>query len=378
MESEPKPFTRISQGKNKHTKTEEKPIKTNMNEEIKSTINKVKQSRNISLEQLKLLLEINDDEVVRFMREEAVKVCQKTYGNQVFIRGLIEFTNFCKNDCYYCGIRRSNSQADRYRLTKEQMLDCCASGYELGFRTFVLQGGEDGYFTDDKICDLVSAIKEKYPDCAVTLSIGEKSKESYKRYFDAGADRYLLRHETADEAHYKKLHPEEMSLAHRKQCLWDLKEIGYQVGCGFMVGSPGQTVETLYEDLQFIRELQPHMVGIGPFISQKDTPFADKASGTMEQTLKLLAIIRLIQPHVLLPATTALGTIHPKGRELGILSGANVVMPNLSPVNVREKYKLYDNKICTGDEAAECRYCMEKRMKSIGYEVAVSRGDYIE
>lgn len=378
MESEPKPFTQISQGKNKHTKTEENPIKTHMNEEIKSTINKVKQSRNISLEQLKLLLEINDDEGVRFMREEAVKVCQKTYGNQVFIRGLIEFTNFCKNDCYYCGIRRSNSYADRYRLTKEQMLDCCANGYELGFRTFVLQGGEDGYFTDDKICDLVSAIKEKYPDCAVTLSIGEKSKESYKRYFDAGADRYLLRHETADEAHYKKLHPEEMSLAHRKQCLWDLKEIGYQVGCGFMVGSPGQTVETLYEDLQFIRELQPHMVGIGPFISQKDTPFADKASGTMEQTLKLLAIIRLIQPHVLLPSTTALGTIHPKGRELGILSGANVVMPNLSPVNVREKYKLYDNKICTGDEAAECRYCMENRMKSIGYEVAVSRGDYIE
>ena len=378
MESEPKPFTQISQGKNKHTKTEENPIKTHMNEEIKSTINKVKQSRNISLEQLKLLLEINDDEGVRFMREEAVKVCQKTYGNQVFIRGLIEFTNFCKNDCYYCGIRRSNSHADRYRLTKEQMLDCCASGYELGFRTFVLQGGEDGYVTDDKICDLVSAIKEKYPDCAVTLSIGEKSKESYKRYFDAGADRYLLRHETADEAHYKKLHPEEMSLSHRKQCLWDLKEIGYQVGCGFMVGSPGQTVETLYEDLQFIRELQPHMVGIGPFISQKDTPFADKASGTMEQTLKLLAIIRLIQPHVLLPATTALGTIHPKGRELGILSGANVVMPNLSPVNVREKYKLYDNKICTGDEAAECRYCMENRMKSIGYEVAVSRGDYIE
>lgn len=378
MESEPKPFTQISQGKNKHTKTEENPIKTHMNEEIKSTINKVKQSRNISLEQLKLLLEINDDESARFIREEAVKVCQKTYGNQVFIRGLIEFTNFCKNDCYYCGIRRSNSQADRYRLTKEQMLDCCASGYELGFRTFVLQGGEDGYFTDDKICNLVSAIKEKYPDCAVTLSIGEKSRESYKRYFDAGADRYLLRHETADEAHYKKLHPEEMSLSHRKQCLWDLKEIGYQVGCGFMVGSPGQTVETLYEDLQFIRELQPHMVGIGPFISQKDTPFADKASGTMEQTLKLLAIIRLIQPHVLLPATTALGTIHPKGRELGILSGANVVMPNLSPVNVREKYKLYDNKICTGDEAAECRYCMENRMKSIGYEVAVSRGDYIE
>ena len=255
------------------------------------------------------------------------------------------------------------------------------AGHPKPFNLKYIGIGNEDLITDifeERFTMIFNAIKEKYPDCAVTLSIGEKSKESYKRYFDAGADRYLLRHETADEAHYKKLHPEEMSLAHRKQCLWDLKEIGYQVGCGFMVGSPGQTVETLYEDLQFIRELQPHMVGIGPFISQKDTPFADKASGTMEQTLKLLAIIRLIHPHVLLPATTALGTIHPKGRELGILSGANVVMPNLSPVNVREKYKLYDNKICTGNEAAECRYCMENRMKSIGYEVAVSRGDYIE
>lgn len=340
-------------------------------------IQEIKCRRDISIEQLEYLLIAEDKDCLKMLREEAVQTAQKIYGNQVFIRGLIEFTNYCKNDCYYCGIRRSNHCADRYRLTKEEILSCTDTGYELGFRTFVLQGGEDPYFTDARICELVSEIRQKHPDCAITLSIGEKSKESYKRYFDAGADRYLLRHETANGTHYRRLHPDELSLEHRKQCLLDLKEIGYQVGCGFMVGSPGQTTETLYEDLQFIRELMPHMVGIGPFIPQKDTPFAREPAGTMEQTLRLLSIIRLIHPHVLLPATTALGTIHPKGRELGIQSGANVVMPNLSPVDVRDKYKLYDNKICTGDEAAECRFCMENRMKSIGYQVVVSRGDYI-
>lgn len=348
-----------------------------MQQTAREMIQEIKGRRDISIEQLEYLLITEDKDCLEMLREEAVQTAQKIYGNQVFIRGLIEFTNYCKNDCYYCGIRRSNHCADRYRLTKEEILSCTDTGYELGFRTFVLQGGEDPYFTDERICELVSEIRQKHPDCAITLSIGEKSKESYKRYFDAGADRYLLRHETANGAHYRRLHPDELSLEHRKQCLWDLKEIGYQVGCGFMVGSPGQTTETLYEDLQFIRELMPHMVGIGPFIPQKDTPFAREPAGTMEQTLRLLSIIRLIHPHVLLPATTALGTIHPKGRELGIQSGANVVMPNLSPVDVRDKYKLYDNKICTGDEAAECRFCMENRMKSIGYQIVVSRGDYI-
>ncbi len=348
-----------------------------MQQTAREMIQEIKCRRDISIEQLEYLLIAEDKDCLKMLREEAVQTAQKVYGNQVFIRGLIEFTNYCKNDCYYCGIRRSNHCADRYRLTKEEILSCTDTGYELGFRTFVLQGGEDPYFTDARICELVSEIRQKHPDCAITLSIGEKSKESYKRYFDAGADRYLLRHETANGTHYRRLHPDELSLEHRKQCLWDLKEIGYQVGCGFMVGSPGQTTETLYEDLQFIRELMPHMVGIGPFIPQKDTPFAREPAGTMEQTLRLLSIIRLIHPHVLLPATTALGTIHPKGRELGIQSGANVVMPNLSPVDVRDKYKLYDNKICTGDEAAECRFCMENRMKSIGYQVVVSRGDYI-
>lgn len=339
-------------------------------------IDQIKNEQTIQREQLQALLETTDEQAINYLRDTARKVADDIYGKQVFIRGLIEFTNYCKNDCIYCGIRRSNPNAQRYRLTEEEILSCCANGYELGFRTFVLQGGEDPYFTDERICNIVAKIKQDYPDCAVTLSIGEKDKASYQAFYDAGADRYLLRHETADEAHYQSLHPAEMSFQHRIQCLYDLKEIGYQVGCGFMVGSPGQTVDTLYEDLMFIKKLQPHMVGIGPFIPQKDTPFGQEPAGTMEQTLRLLSIIRLIHPHVLLPSTTALGTIHPLGREKGIQAGANVVMPNLSPVAVREKYKLYDNKICTGDEAAECRHCMARRMESVGYQVVVSRGDF--
>lgn len=339
-------------------------------------IDQIKNEQTIYREQLQTLLATIDEQAINYLRDTARKVADDIYGKQVFIRGLIEFTNYCKNDCIYCGIRRSNPNAQRYRLTEEEILSCCANGYELGFRTFVLQGGEDPYFTDERICNIVAKIKQDYPDCAVTLSIGEKDKASYQAFYDAGADRYLLRHETADEAHYQSLHPAEMSFQHRIQCLYDLKEIGYQVGCGFMVGSPGQTVDTLYEDLMFIKKLQPHMVGIGPFIPQKDTPFGQEPAGTMEQTLRLLSIIRLIHPHVLLPSTTALGTIHPLGREKGIQAGANVVMPNLSPVAVREKYKLYDNKICTGDEAAECRHCMARRMESVGYQVVVSRGDF--
>lgn len=340
-------------------------------------IKEVREKQNIDLEQLRLLLGNRSQEEVDFLYSQARAVADEVYGNHVFKRGLIEFTNYCKNDCYYCGIRRSNASAERYRLEKETILDCCKRGYELGYRTFVLQGGEDGYFTDERICGIVSAVREKYPDCAITLSIGEKSKESYQKYFDAGANRYLLRHETANSAHYDKIHPAELTLDNRKQCLLNLKDIGYQVGCGFMVGSPYQTIETLYEDLQFIKELEPHMVGIGPFIPQKETPFAKEPAGTLDMTLRLLAIIRLIHPHVLLPATTALGTIHENGRELGVLAGANVVMPNLSPTDVREKYKLYDNKACTGDEAAEGDASLQVRMAEIGYELVCDRGDYI-
>ena len=341
-------------------------------------VREVKEKQNIDKTQLEILLGQASEEDVSFLYKQAREVADSIYGKRVFKRGLIEFTNYCKNDCYYCGIRRSNANAERYRLEKDMILDCCTKGYELGYRTFVLQGGEDGYFTDERICGIVSSIRERYPDCAITLSIGEKSKESYQKYFDAGADRYLLRHETANDAHYGKLHPSELKLSNRKQCLYDLKEIGYQVGCGFMVGSPYQTMETLYEDLMFIKELEPHMVGIGPFIPQQDTPFAKEKAGTLEMTLRLLAIIRLIHPHVLLPATTALGTIHERGRELGILAGANVVMPNLSPSDVREKYKLYDNKACTGDEAAEGDANLCLRMAQIGYELVSDRGDYIK
>lgn len=345
-------------------------------EKVRELIDRLESQRILTKEEFCFLIESIEPEDRVYLYERARSQARAVYGNAIYVRGLIEFTNFCRNDCYYCGIRRGNRQASRYRLTREEILECCKEGYALGFRTFVLQGGEDPYFTDDKICALIRQIKAQYPDCAVTLSIGEKEHDSYQAFFDAGADRYLLRHETADEAHYGKLHPAEMFWKHRMDCLWDLKEIGYQVGCGFMVGSPEQTVDTLYEDLQFIRKLQPHMVGIGPFIPQKDTPFGEKKAGTMEDTLRLLSIIRLLQPHVLLPSTTALGTIHPLGREKGIQAGANVVMPNLSPVAVREKYKLYDNKICTGDEAAECRHCMARRMESVGYKVVVNRGDY--
>ena len=329
-------------------------------------------------QELSFLLENITDEELEILRIKAQKTALENFSDKVYIRGLIEFSSVCKNDCYYCGLRRSNANAVRYRLTKEQIMSCCERGYALGFRTFVLQGGEDGYFNDDVMCDIVSTIKSLYPDCAVTLSLGERSRESYKRLFDAGVDRYLLRHETADEAHYSKLHPPEMSLQARKNCLYTLKEIGYQTGAGFMVGSPYQTYETLAEDLLFLKDLEPQMCGIGPFIPHKDTKFRDEKSGSVRLTLILLSIIRLMHPKILLPATTALGTADGKGREKGILHGANVVMPNLSPTEHRKDYSLYDNKICTGDEAAECIKCMSNRMKSIGYKIVTDRGDYAE
>jgi len=348
-----------------------------MNEK-KQLIDKLKSEQMLSKEEfLELLKEWNTEEE-EYLYAQARQVREAVYGKDVYLRGLIEFTNYCKNDCYYCGIRKSNGKASRYRLTRQQILDCCDQGYALGFRTFVLQGGEDGYYTDEMICEIVSEIKKRHSDCAITLSIGEKSYDSYKAYYKAGAERYLLRHETADSDHYRILHPESLSLENRKKCLFELKEIGYQVGCGMMVGTPGQRPEDLIEDFYFMKELQPHMIGIGPFIAHQDTPFADEPSGTLDDTLHLLGILRLMFPHVLLPATTALGTIHPLGREKGILAGANVVMPNLSPVEVRGKYLLYDGKICTGDEAAECRMCMQRRIEAVGYQVEISRGDYRE
>lgn len=307
---------------------------------------------------------------------KADKVRRRNYGDKVYIRGLIEISNYCKNNCLYCGIRAGNSCVDRYRLTKEQILSCCHEGYDLGFRTFVMQGGEDMHFTDEFMCELIYKIKSLYSDCAVTLSLGERSYDSYKKMFDAGADRYLLRHETANDVHYSRLHPENMSLSARKECLFNLKEIGYQVGSGFMVGSPFQTAENLAEDLLFLKELNPHMIGIGPFISHKDTPFKDKQSGSLYLTLKMVSILRLMFPKALIPATTALSSISPSGREQGLKAGANVVMPNLSPGDVRDKYSLYNNKAHSGSEAAESLELLKSLVKKAGYEIVVDRGDY--
>ena len=343
---------------------------------MKKLIDRLHATGSLDREQWIQLLSERSEETDQYARDLGNKVRQQIYGNVIYVRGLIEFTNYCKNDCYYCGIRRSNKNAQRYRLTEEDILLCCQQGYELGFRTFVLQGGEDGYYTDERLLSIIHKIKAEYPDCALTLSIGEKSEESYRDYREAGVDRYLLRHETADEEHYGKLHPSSMSCEHRKNCLRTLKKLGFQTGAGFMVGAPYQTVENLADDFLFLKELNPEMVGIGPFIPHQDTPFHGEKSGTLEDTLFYLALLRLMLPHALLPATTALGTIHPKGREMGVLSGANVVMPNLSPVSVRKKYMLYDGKICTGDEAAECRYCLSRRMEQIGCQIVSDRGDY--
>ena len=339
-------------------------------------IEKLEREHSLSEKEYETLITQRTPEAAALLAQKAEAVRKEIYGNTVYIRGLIEFTNICKNNCLYCGIRRDNQSCDRYRLTPEQILSCCAEGYEIGFRTFVLQGGEDGHFTDEVLCEIVSTIRQRYPDCAITLSVGERSRESYQKLYDAGANRYLLRHETADPKHYALLHPSEMSFENRMRCLKDLHEIGYQVGGGFMVGSPDQTAAHLAKDLKFIEEFQPEMCGIGPFIPHKDTQFKDEPAGTVALTCYLLSIIRLIHPNILLPSTTALGTIDPKGREKGILAGGNVVMPNLSPADVRGKYTLYNNKAHTGGEAAQNRDLLAAQMRAIGYEVVTDRGDF--
>lgn len=344
---------------------------------MKNIIDKLEKNQILSKEEFVRLLAISEKDDIDYLTERSKCIRDDIYGKRVFIRGLIEISNYCKNDCYYCGIRRSNKNAQRYRLSKEQILSCCENGYELGFRTFVMQGGEDAFFKDEVVCDIVSSIKERYPDCAVTLSLGERSTESYRKMKEAGADRYLLRHETFDNTHYNKLHPVELDPENRKRCLRDLKALGYQTGTGIMVGSPYQTLENIAEDLLFIKELNPEMIGIGPFIPHKDTPFKDFESGTMEMTLRLISILRLLCPKALIPATTALGTISPQGREKGILAGANVIMPNLSPKEDRKKYMLYNDKLSDGEEAAEGLNKLKESMRKIGYEIVEDIGDCI-
>lgn len=333
------------------------------------------ETHTLSREEYGYLLENHTPESASLAAELAVAHRKRVYGNKIFIRGLIEVSNICKNNCLYCGIRAANELCDRYRLTEEEILSCCREGYDLGFRTFVMQGGEDGYFTDERLIPLLRTIKADYPDCAITLSLGERSRESYEKLFAAGADRYLLRHETADPIHYALLHPGTMSFDNRMRCLRDLREIGYQTGCGIMVGSPHQTISHLAKDLKFIETFRPQMCGIGPFIPHKDTPFADKSAGSAEMTCYLLSLVRLMHPGILLPSTTALGSLIPGGREKGILAGANVVMPNLSPLSVREKYALYNGKLSSGSESAQMLSDLRKQMHDIGYEIVTERGD---
>ena len=347
-----------------------------MSEKVKNLIDKLNKDKCLSLAQYNTLIDKYDSDDFDYAKNLAVELRNVAYGNKVFIRGLIEISNYCKNGCLYCGINRSNKNCSRYRLTKEEILACCDYGYELGFRTFVLQGGEDNHFSDEFVCDIVREIKAEYPDCAVTLSLGEKSFESYKKLYDAGADRYLLRHETADSEHYSKLHPSDLSLENRMECLKNLKTIGFQTGCGIMVGSPYQTSEHIAKDLKFIEEFDPEMCGIGPFLPHKDTVFASFEKGSFELTLFLLSLIRIMKPNILLPSTTALGTIREGGREMGILHGANVIMPNLSPESAKDKYMLYDNKLRTGLESANALEMLKEKMASIGYEIVTDRGDY--
>lgn len=348
-------------------------------EQTKQMIEKLYTEHTLNKEEyIKLLSMFKNPKIGEIIREKALELRYKYYGNKVFTRGLIEISNYCKNNCFYCGIRNGNQNCNRYRLSEDEILECCLEGYQLGFRTFVLQGGEDAYFTDERLTECVQKIKSRFPECAITLSVGERARESYERLKKAGADRYLLRHETANRGLYNSIHPKEMSFENRRKCLVELKELGYQVGAGMMIGIPGQTIEMLAEDLLFLQELQPHMVGMGPFIPHHDTIYAEKQAGSVELTLYLISIVRLILPKALIPATTALGTLEPKGREKGLLAGANVVMPNLSPINYRKSYELYDNKICTGEESAQCVECITDRVKSIGFEIVTERGDPAE
>ena len=336
---------------------------------------KLLKEKKLSQNEYKTLISTYTAEDADALAKEACRIRDEVYGKKVFIRGLIEISNICRNDCFYCGIRKSNAHCVRYRLTHEEILECCEEGYNLGFRTFVLQGGEDGYYTDKVLCGILAEIKSRFPECAVTLSLGERTYESYLALFNAGADRYLLRHETADAEHYSRLHPQNLTLENRMRCLEDLRDIGYQVGAGFMVGSPYQTVDHIAKDLCFIQDFKPDMCGIGPFIPHKDTPFGDFSGGSASLTCFLLSVIRIIHPCVLLPATTALGTVSEDGREKGILSGANVVMPNLSSASVRKKYQLYNNKLSDGAESAQCLQQLKERVALTGCEITVDRGD---
>lgn len=345
---------------------------------MKHTIDRLCSYHSLDRQEYFELLQCNDIDTMDYLRSQAQSVALERFGRDIYVRGLIEITNECRNNCLYCGIRQANKMVARYSLSQATILDCCRQGYELGFRTFVLQGGENPQMTDKWVKDIVAQIHSLYPDCAITLSLGERSRQVYEAFFEAGASRYLLRHETITDDHYRRLHPTDMSLQNRIQCLHDLKEIGYQTGTGIMVGSPYQTLENLTDDLKFIEEFKPHMIGIGPFIPHTQTPFAGASAGSVAMTLKLISIFRLMSPSALIPSTTALASLSADGRCQGILAGANVVMPNLSPPTFRDQYSLYNNKAAFGSESAEGLRLLQEELNTINYNISRERGDYVQ
>lgn len=345
---------------------------------IKQLIDKLCLKEPLSKEEFVTLIGLTKEDDFAYLCIKANQIKEETFGKYVYIRGLIEFTNYCKNDCYYCGIRCSNKKAQRYRLSFEDILASCDMGEQLGIQTYVLQGGEDPFFTDEKLIEIVQKIKEKYPHKAITLSVGERTDESYLKLKKNGVDRYLLRHETATKSHYEQLHPGNLTLENRLECLRKLKQAGFQTGAGFMVGSPFQNDEHLANDLLLLKELQPEMVGIGPFIHHNDTPFKDFSDGSVRKTVLMVALTRLLLPKALIPSTTALASLNQDGRKMALLSGANVVMPNLTPAGNRKKYLLYQNKISAGEETAECFHQLKEEIESIGLKMDLFRGDFPE
>ncbi len=343
---------------------------------MKDLIDQLRAKHKLAPEGYRALLTMRDPQDVEYLMEQAREVAQARFGKGIFVRGLIELTNVCRNDCLYCGIRRSNSNVSRYTLTREQVLDSCEQGYKIGFRTFVLQGGEWGEERSTWIAELIRDIRQRWPECAITLSLGEHTRETYAMWRKAGADRYLLRHETHNKRLYSLLHPEGMTIQHRLQCLDWLKELGFQVGAGIMVGSPFQSLNSIVEDIMYLVDFKPHMIGIGPFIPQHETLFSRFPAGSVDLTARFYAILRLALPFALIPSTTAMATLSPDGRLRGILAGANVVMPNLSPADNRAKYALYDNKASFGAESAQGIKKLADELSSIGYHIDWSRGDF--
>jgi biotin synthase len=334
---------------------------------------KLEREQILSREEFKTLLTLDRQEML-FAR--ARSVAMQIFGNKIYIRGLIEFSNYCKQNCLYCGLRYDNRQLERYRLSKEEILECCEKGHRFGFKTFVLQSGEDNHYTTENMTSIIQTIRKQYPDYAITISNGEKDVATYQAYYDAGANRFLLRHETINPEHYSKLHARERKIETRTECLEQLKKIGFQTGSGIMVGSPGQTIDNIIDDIYFLEKLQPEMIGVGPYLVNKNTPFKNENNGSLELTLRLLSIFRLMCPSVLLPATTALETISSNGRIKGILAGANVVMSNLTPPNFRKNYQLYDGK--TEEIAAINITRFREELNRAGYEISYERGDYVQ